>query len=88
MIASDLLAYHARSAPAIVPDIIVASEAARRALIPNRDRSACRWGAIPPIPPIWMAMELKFAKPHKAYVDIMIDFSDRKPLVFMSARLL
>lgn len=43
---------HPNRAPAIVPDIIVASDAARRALMPRRDRSLCRCGAIPPIPPI------------------------------------
>jgi hypothetical protein len=36
------------------------------ARMPIRDRSLRRAGAIPPIPPIWIAIELKFAKPHSA----------------------
>ncbi len=33
---------------------------------PSLARSALRSGAMPPMPPIWMAMEEKLAKPHSA----------------------
>jgi hypothetical protein len=54
------------NAPAIVADIMVANVAAITALNPSLEISACRSGAIPPMPPICIAMELKFAKPHNA----------------------
>ena len=43
-----------------------ASEPPIIALSPIRDRSVRRFGAIPPIPPIWIAIELKLANPHSA----------------------
>ena len=33
---------------------------------PSRARSDLRLGASAPMPPIWMAMELKLANPHSA----------------------
>ena len=88
----DVCAYgsrgnHPKRAPAMVADIMVASDAASRALIPRRERSPCRSGAIPPIPPIWIAIELKFANPHKEYVAMIIDFSLSRPSTFISERL-
>ena len=56
--------------PAMVAVIIVASVPPRTALRPSRARSGRRSGASPPMPPIWMAMEEKLAKPHSAYVEI------------------
>jgi len=53
-------------APAMVAVISVASVAATRARIPSLDRSPCRLGAIPPIPPTWMAILLKFENPQSA----------------------
>ncbi len=76
------LLYFQKIAPAMVPVIMVAREAAIIARNPSFARSPCRVGAIPPIPLIWIAIELKFAKPHKEYVAIRIDFSLRLPAVF------
>ena len=57
------------------------------ARIPRRLRSPRRSGARPPMPPIWMAMLLKFAKPQSAYVAITMARADRsEPLCSMSAR--
>jgi hypothetical protein len=53
-------------APAIVPVIIVARKAASIAFKPSLDRSACLLGAITPMPPICMAIELKLANPQRA----------------------
>ena len=39
---------------------------AATAFIPSRARSDLRVGASAPIPPTWMAIELKLAKPHSA----------------------
>ena len=50
----------------MVAVIIVAKVAAIRALSPNLEMSAALLGAIPPIPPIWIAIELKLAKPQSA----------------------
>ena len=47
------------------------------ARMPIRDRSLRRAGAIPPIPPIWIAIELKFANPHSAYVAMMTERGER-----------
>jgi hypothetical protein len=44
--------YKTNNAPAMVPLIIVANEAASNARGPSLDKSPCRKGAIPPIPPI------------------------------------
>ena len=55
-----------RSIPAMVAVMKAASEPAIMARSPSRERSCRRLGAIPPIPPIWMAMELKLANPDSA----------------------
>ena len=44
----------------------VAMEPPSTARKPNRAKSARRYGARPPMPPIWIAIELKLAKPHNA----------------------
>ena len=44
----------------------VATEPPSTARMPNRARSWRRSGARPPMPPIWIAIELKLAKPHSA----------------------
>ena len=55
---------HSRK-PAIVAVMKLASVPANIARRPSRARSWRRPGASAPMPPIWMPMELKFAKPHK-----------------------
>ena len=47
-------------------DMKFAMVPAAMALSPSRARSDFRVGASAPIPPIWMAIELKFAKPASA----------------------
>jgi hypothetical protein len=65
--------YYPKNTPASVPVSIVANEAARSARSPNLEISPWRFGAIPPIPPICMAMELKLEKPHKENVAMIKD---------------
>src|SRR5260370_18713561 len=57
---------HYSSMPAMQADIKFAIVPAATALNPSRARSGLRLGASAPIPPIWIAMELKFANPHSA----------------------
>src|SRR5580704_4123770 len=57
---------HYSSMPAMQADIKFAMVPAATAFNPSRARSDFRVGASAPIPPIWMAIELKFAKPHNA----------------------
>ena len=54
------------SAPAMQAVMKLAKVPARRALRPSRARSLRRSGASAPMPPIWMPIELKLAKPHRA----------------------
>jgi len=54
--------------PATVAVRKAASEPPIMARSPSFDRSERRSGAMPPIPPIWIAIELKLAKPDSAYV--------------------
>src|SRR5690606_27275071 len=54
------------STPAIVAVMKVASEPPSTAFRPKRASSARRSGASEPMPPIWIAIELKLAKPHSA----------------------
>jgi len=56
---------------AIVPQII--------AFNPRLARSAFRVGAMAPIPPSWIATELKLANPQRAKLAIVIDFALSKP---------
>ena len=58
--------FHPTNIPAIVAVSQEASAPPIMALIPNFAKSDLRSGAIAPIPPIWMAIELKLANPHKA----------------------
>lgn len=46
-----------------------------KALIPSLDNIVLFPGASEPIPPNSIPMDAKFAKPHKIYVVITIDFS-------------
>src|SRR5262249_18819894 len=46
---------------------------------PSRARSDLRVGARPPMPPIWMPIEEKFAKPQRAKVAINFPFSESCP---------
>ncbi len=55
-----------RIAPATVAVMNEASVPAIMARMPIRDRSLRRAGAMPPMPPIWIAIELKFANPQSA----------------------
>ena len=57
---------HGRMMPAIVPVMNAAREPPIMARRPIRARSARREGAMPPMPPIWIPIEAKFAKPHSA----------------------
>jgi hypothetical protein len=52
--------------PAMQADMKLAIVPAATALNPSRAKSDLRVGARAPIPPIWMAIELKFANPHNA----------------------
>ena len=52
--------------PAMVAVISVATEPPSTARMPKRAMSCRRSGASEPMPPIWMAMEAKLAKPHSA----------------------
>ena len=61
--------------PAIVALIKLANVPAITAFKPKRATSPRRFGAIPPIPPIKIAIELKLAKPHHAKVIIALVFS-------------
>src|SRR5947208_4807316 len=63
-----------RSKPAIVAVMKLARVPANIARRPRRARSWRRFGASAPIPPIWMPIELKLAKPHSAKVAIVNDF--------------
>ena len=54
--------------PAIQADMKFASVPTTIAFTPRRARSDFREGASAPIPPIWIAIELRFANPHKAKV--------------------
>ncbi len=60
-------------APAIVAVINAAIEPAIIDLMPSLAISERRDGAMPPMPPIWMAIDPKLANPHKAYVEITIE---------------
>src|ERR1700692_894352 len=57
---------HYSSMPAMQPALKFAMVPAATAFNPSRARCDLRMGASAPIPPIWMAMELKFANPHNA----------------------
>src|SRR4051794_40423543 len=57
-----------RSIPAIVAVRKFANVPANIARIPSLARSPRRDGASDPMPPIWIAIDEKFAKPHNAYV--------------------
>ena len=66
MLAIFLLYPPQNNAPAIAAVKKQATVPPIRALMPNSVR-VLRWlGAIAPIPPIWMPMEAKFAKPQRA----------------------
>ena len=54
------------STPAIVAVMNVASDPPSTARMPKRARSARRFGASPPMPPIWIAIDEKFANPQSA----------------------
>ena len=55
-----------KSMPAMQADMKFAMVPAATAFSPRRARSDLRLGASAPMPPIWIAMELKLAKPHSA----------------------
>src|SRR5262245_2830208 len=65
---------HQRRNPAIVAVMKLASVPANMARRPRRARSWRRFGARAPMPPIWMPIELRFAKPQSANVAIVNDF--------------
>src|SRR5207247_7026401 len=65
--------------PAMAAVMKLTSEPASRARKPSRARSDLRVGASPPIPPIWMPIEEKFANPHRANVAINFPFSESCP---------
>ena len=54
------------SIPAMQADMKLAMVPAATARRPSRARSVLRFGASAPMPPIWMAIELKLANPHSA----------------------
>ncbi len=57
---------HYNNMPAMQADMKFAMVPAATAFKPMRARSDLRLGASAPMPPIWMAMELRLAKPHSA----------------------
>ena len=59
--------------PAIVAVMKLARVPANIARSPSRARSCRRFGASAPMPPIWMPIELKLAKPQSAKVAIVND---------------
>src|SRR5262249_59310962 len=66
---------HYRRKPAMVAVMKLASVPANIARSPRRARSWRRFGASAPIPPIWIPIELKLAKPQSAKVAIVNDFA-------------
>ena len=66
------------SIPAMVAEISEAIVPPINAFIPNSDNVLRCPGAKEPIPPIWIPIEAKLAKPHNMYVAIMIDLSYAK----------
>src|SRR5438270_4516967 len=62
-----------RSIPAIQADMKLANVPTIMALKPSFARSDLRDGASPPMPPIWIAMELRLANPQSAKVAITKD---------------
>ena len=62
-----------RIIPATVAVMNAAIDPAIMARRPNRDRSCLREGAMPPMPPSWIAIEEKFANPESAYVAMTIE---------------
>src|SRR3954453_9362709 len=62
-----------RSIPAIHADMKLANVPTSIALKPSFARSDLREGASPPMPPIWIAIELRLANPHSANVAITND---------------
>src|ERR1700680_1955473 len=57
---------HGSMIPTIEADIRLAIVPASMARIPSRASSSFLFGASAPMPPIWMPMELKLAKPQSA----------------------
>ena len=55
---------------------------AATAFIPSRARSDFREGASAPMPPTWIATELRLAKPHNAYVAITKDLGSSVAPIF------
>src|SRR5881394_4133785 len=70
--------------PARVAERKLASVPAIMARKPRRARSCLRSGASAPMPPIWMPIELRLAKPHSAKVAIVKDTGSR--LAFIGPR--
>lgn len=64
------------SIPAIVAVIQVTMVPPRTAFMPSRAMSPRWFSASGLMSPICIAMKVKLAKPHSAYVDIRIAFSD------------
>src|SRR5215471_10243723 len=69
------------SIPAMHADMKLAMVPASIAFRPSRARSDLRVGASAPIPPTWIAIELKLAKPQRAYVAIVKDRGSRVALI-------
>src|SRR5262249_55670760 len=61
------------SIPAMHADMKFPRVPAAPAFKPSRARSDLRFGASAPMPPIWIAIELRFAKPQRAKVAITND---------------
>src|SRR5215470_13159444 len=72
------------SIPAIDADIKFAIVPASMARKPRRARSPRRLGASAPIPPIWIPMELKLAKPHSANVAMVKERGSSADLIVPS----
>lgn len=68
-----LYAFQSVNLPASVAVISVVTDPANKALITSLAKSALRDGAIAPMPPSWIPMELKLANPQSAYVAIISD---------------
>src|SRR5579884_802397 len=73
-------ARHCKKIPTIEADSRFAIVPASMARTPSRASSSFLLGASAPMPPIWMPMELKFAKPQSAKVAMVNDRGSSEPL--------
>ena len=81
-----ILTYPYKSIPAREAEIYEAIVPHSIALNPSLARSALRFGTSTPIPPSWIAIELKLANPQSAKLAMTIDFALSTPCCIMLAQ--